>query len=98
MRVAPGLDRGLPRVLSGRRVRAGWVGDDEYGGLAGVSWPAVGPAPFAGGQDEYVPNAEHAVGLAGRFELDFQLALDNQDQVNLVRSEPVLVDGLGQRT
>ena len=51
---------------------------------------------MAGGQDEYVPNVEHTVGLAGRFELDFQLALKNQDQVNLVRSEPVLVDGLGQ--
>jgi len=89
------MERGLPRVLIGRRVRAGWVGGDKYGGLAGVSWPPVGPAPFAGGQDKYIPKAEYPVRLAGRFEFDFQLTLDNQDQVNLVGGEPVLVDRLG---
>jgi hypothetical protein len=58
--------------------------------------PPVGTAPLSGGQDKYFACAQHPVGLAGRFELEFQLPLNHKDQVSGFLREPVLVDGLGQ--
>jgi hypothetical protein len=78
------------------RAVAGGVGSDKYGRLTAIAWPPVRPAPLPGGQDKDVARAQHAVGLAGRFELDFQLPLNHQDQIDPVRGEPVRVDGLGQ--
>jgi hypothetical protein len=60
-------------ALSGQWVLDGWVGGDKYGGLTGLSWPSAGTAPLSRGQDKYFACAQHPVGLAGRFELEFQL-------------------------
>ena len=39
---------------------------------------------MSSGQDKYFARAQHAVGLAGRFELEFQLPLNHEDQIDLV--------------
>jgi len=78
------------------RTLAGGVGGDKYGRLTAIAWPSVRPAPLSSGQDKYFARAQNAVGLAGRFELEFQLPLNHEDQIDPVRGEPVLVDGLGQ--
>ena len=78
------------------RALAGGVGGDKYGRLTAIAWPPVRSAPLSGGQDKYFACAQYAVGLAGRFELEFQLPLNHEDQIDPVRGEPVLVDGLGQ--
>jgi hypothetical protein len=72
------------------------VGGDKYGRLRAIAWPPVRPAPLSSGQDKDLARVQHAVGLAGRFELDFQLPLNHEDQIDPVRGEPVRVDGLGQ--
>ena len=76
---------------SGRR-----VGGDKYGRLTAIAWPSVCPAPLSSGQDKCFACAQHAVGQAGRFELEFQLPLNHEDQIDPGRGEPVLVNGLGQ--
>jgi hypothetical protein len=86
----------LSGSLSGQWVLAGWVGGDKYGGFTGVPWPSVGTAPLSRGKDKYFSCAQHPLGLAGRFELEFQLPLNHKDQVSGFLREPVLVDGLGQ--
>ena len=77
------------------RALAGRAGGDKYGCLTAIAWPSVRPAPLSSGQDKYFARAQHAVGLSGRFELEFQLPLNHEDQIDPVRAEPVLVDGLG---
>jgi hypothetical protein len=77
------------------RVLADGVCGDEYGRLTAITRPSVGAAPLSSGQDKDFARAQHTIGLAGRFELEFQLALNYEDQIGLVRGEPVLVDLLG---
>ena len=86
----PWLDE-IGHLDSGR-----WVGGDKYGRLTAIARPTVRSAPLSGGQDKYFARAQQAVGLAGRFEPEFQLPLNHEDQIDPVRGEPVLVDGLGQ--
>jgi hypothetical protein len=74
---------------------------DEYwpAGRRQIRWPhgrlaAIGRhGTVPRRQNEYFPNAQRAVGLGSRFELEFQRTLNHEDQVNLVRGEPVLVMG-----
>jgi len=93
-RVLPSRIRAYVRSVAIGAV-AGGVGGEKYGRLTAIAWPPVRPAPLSSGQDKYFADAQHAVGLAGRFELDFQLPLNHEDQIDPVGGEPVRVDGLG---
>jgi hypothetical protein len=88
------VERADPFSLAG--ALAGGVGGDKYGRLRAIAWPPVRPAPLSSGQDKDLARVQHAVGLAGRFELDFQLPLNHEDQIDPVGGEPVRVDGLCQ--
>ncbi len=82
--------------LSGHPGSGRWGRRRQIRSPQAIAWPSVRPAPLSSGQDKYFARAQHAVGLAGRFELEFQLPLNREDQIGPVRGEPVLVDGLGQ--
>ena len=86
----------FPSPIGGDTGSAGGVGGDRYGRLTAIAWPSVRAAHLSSGQDKYFARAQDAGQLAGRFELEFQLPPNHEDQVDLARGGPVLTDGLGQ--